>query len=122
MRLGDPGKAGWAPAMIGEDPRKGPSEPGMSRAARSASWRLGAPGRSRCARSPAQGPKEGHGMARMPVAAKISSKRLGVPASAGCFAATAEAPGEGPGEARGRQELVEEAHRAWKAAGLGLWL
>ena len=61
-------------------------------------------------------------MARMPVAAKISSKRLGVPASAGCFAATAEAPGEGPGEARGRQELVEEAHRAWKAAGLGLWL
>ena len=46
-RLGDPGKAGWAPATTGGDPGKGPGEPGMPGAARSASWRLGEPGRAR---------------------------------------------------------------------------
>ena len=90
-RLGDPGRAGWAPAMAGEDPGKGPGEPGRPGAARSS------PGRARCARSSAEGPREGPGVARMPVAAKTSSKRLGVPARAGCCAATTEARVEGPG-------------------------
>ena len=63
-RLGDPGRAGWAPAMAGEDPGKGPGEPGRPGAARSS------PGRARCARSSAEGPREGPGVARMPVAAK----------------------------------------------------
>lgn len=98
-RLGDPGKAGWAPATTGEDPGKGPGEPGMPGAARSATWTLGEPGRARCARSPAQGPREGPGVAWMPVAAEICSRRLGVPARAACCTATAEGPGEGPGEA-----------------------
>ena len=92
-KLGDPGKAGWAPAVTEKDPRKAPSEPGMPGEARNSSWSLGEPGRARCARSSAQGLREGPRVAWILVAAKISSKRLGVPARAGCCAATAEAPG-----------------------------
>ena len=97
-KLADPGKAGWAPVMTEEDPRKAPREPGMPGEARNSSWSLGEPGRARCARSSAQGLREGPGAAWILVAAKISSKRLSVPARAGCCLATAEAPGEGPSD------------------------
>ena len=94
-RLVDLWRAGWAPAMTGENSGKGPCEPGKPRAARRLSWRLGEPGRVMCAHSLVEGPREGRSVVRMPVAAKTSSKRLDMPTRAGCFAAVTEAPIEG---------------------------
>ena len=56
--------------MTVEDPREGPSEPGMHVAAKITSWRLGESERARCARASAEGPRKVPIVSRMPTGTK----------------------------------------------------